>query len=501
MLGHLGPVPASEYLTSMSQSPIVIQVEGVAKSFGAVRALDGVDLAMATHECVGLIGHNGAGKSTLMHVLAGTLTPDKATIQVNGDAQPGYGIELAHKLGIRCVFQELSLCPNLTVAENARILHPALRGFGWRRRAGALIKAKLDEVFPGHGLSADAVVSDLAIGQRQMIEIARAFTVTSEPLRLVILDEPTSSLDGHTAAQLFAFIRRSVEAGLSCILISHLLGEILGTSDRVVVMRDGRVVTSGPTASFDRNKLVAAMGGAEAHVGAVTAAAQSTGPVRVRVRPKRQPDGRELVAREGEVIGLAGLAGHGQTDLLLAVFDAAGRKTGQAEVTDPVALVAGDRQSDGVFPLWSIAENIGVGSLKSLRRGWLISEAAEDELAAQWQKRINIRTPDMRNSILSLSGGNQQKALFARALGSGARIVLMDDPMRGVDIGTKLDVYDLVRNEARAGRIFLWYTTEMDELSYCDRVYVFRNGVIAADLMRSEVSEDSVIGASFAEVV
>jgi len=434
-------------------------------------------------------------------VLAGTLTPDKAAIRVNGDAQPGYGIELAHKLGIRCVFQELSLCPNLTVAENARILHPALRGFGWRRRAGALIKAKLDEVFPGHGLSPDAVVSDLAIGQRQMIEIARAFTVTSEPLRLVILDEPTSSLDGHTAAQLFAFIRRSVEAGLSCILISHLLGEILGTSDRVVVMRDGRVVTSGATASFDRNKLVAAMGGAEAHAGAVTAAAQSTGPVRVRVRPKRQPDGRELVAREGEVIGLAGLAGHGQTDLLLAVFEAAGRKTGQAEVTKPVALVAGDRQSDGVFPLWSIAENIGVGSLKGLRRGLLISEAAEDELAAQWQKRINIRTPDMRHSILSLSGGNQQKALFARALGSDARIVLMDDPMRGVDIGTKLDVYDLVRNEARAGRTFLWYTTEMDELSYCDRVYVFRNGVIVADLMRSEVSEDSVIGASFAEAV
>jgi ribose transport system ATP-binding protein len=485
----------------MSQSPVVIQVEGVAKSFGAVWALDGVDLAIATHECVGLIGHNGAGKSTLMHVLAGTLTPDKAEIQVNGDAQPGYGIELAHKLGIRCVFQELSLCPNLTVAENARILHPALRGFGWRRRAGALIKAKLDEVFPGHGLSPDAVVSDLAIGQRQMIEIARAFTVTSEPLRLVILDEPTSSLDGHTAAQLFAFIRRSVDAGLSCILISHLLGEILGTSDRVVVMRDGRVVTSGPTASFDRNKLVAAMGGTEAHAGAVTAAAPSTGPIRVRVRPKRQLDGRELVAREGEVIGLAGLAGHGQTDLLLAVFDAAGRKSGQAEVTAPAALVAGDRQSDGVFPLWSIAENIGVGSLKSLRRGLLISEAAEDELAAQWQKRINIRTPDMRNSILSLSGGNQQKALFARALGSDARIVLMDDPMRGVDIGTKLDVYDLVRNEARAGRTFLWYTTEMDELSYCDRVYVFRNGVIAADLMRSEVSEDSVIGASFAEVV
>ena len=488
----------------MPQTPSVIEVDGVEKSFGAVRALAGVDLAIDTCECVGLIGHNGAGKSTLMHVLAGTLTPDKAAIRVNGETQAAYGVDLAHKLGVRCVFQELSLCPNLTVAENTRILHPALRGFGWRRRAGALIASKLDEMFPGHGISPDMVVGDLVIGKRQMIEIARAFTVTTDPLRLVILDEPTSSLDGHTAGQLFAFLRRIVEAGASCILISHLLGEILGTSDRIVVMRDGRVVTSGRTRDFDRDKLVNAMGGAEAHgakpAAAVAPSGHSKAPVRIRIQPKQQPDGRELVAREGEVIGLAGLAGHGQTHLLLAVFEAAGRKTAQAEVTEPVALVAGDRQSDGVFPLWSIAENIGVRSLAALRRGMLISSAAEDELAAQWQRRIKIRTPDMRNPILSLSGGNQQKALFARALGSDARIVLMDDPMRGVDIGTKLDVYDLIRDEARAGRTFLWYTTEMDELAHCDRVYVFRNGAIVADLGRHEVSEDSIISASFAEV-
>ena len=482
----------------------VIRVDGVKKSFGAVRALAGVDLAIATHECVGLIGHNGAGKSTLMHVLAGTLAPDEASIAVNGAPQAAYNVERAHGLGIRCVFQELSLCPNLTVAENTRILHPALRGFGWRRRAGALVLAKLDEMFPGHGITPDLVVGDLAIGKRQMIEIARAFTVTTDPLRLVILDEPTSSLDGHTASQLFAFLRRTVAAGASCILISHLLGEILIVSDRVVAMRDGRVVASGPTREFDRNKLVNAMGGAQAHGAAPAADPAAEGPssrsVRVRMRPKGQRDGRELVAREGEVIGLAGLAGHGQTETLFVIFDAAGRRSAQAEVTEPVALVAGDRQRDGIFPLWSIAENIGIRSLAALCRGALISAAAEDELAARWQSRIKIRTPDMRNPILSLSGGNQQKALFARALGSDARIVLMDDPMRGVDIGTKLDVYDLVREEARGGRTFLWYTTEMDELAHCDRVYVFRNGVVAAELGRAALSEDSVINASFAEV-
>ena len=480
----------------------VIAVAGAEKSFGAVRALGGVDLAVEASECVGLIGHNGAGKSTLMHVLAGTLTPDRGAIAVDGAAQTGYGVAAAHRLGIRCVFQELSLCPNLTVAENARILHPALRGFGWRRRAGALIGTKLDDMFPGHGIATDAVVGDLSIGKRQMIEIARAFTVTTDPLRMVILDEPTSSLDAHTANQLFGFLRRTVETGTSCVLISHLLGEILSTSDRVVVMRDGKVVTGGPTRDFDRAKLVVAMGGAEAHPqgSAAAAAPVSDAAVRVKVRPRLQTDGREVVAREGEIIGLAGLAGHGQTDLLIGVFDLAGRPGPLGEVAAPVALVAGDRQSDGIFPLWSIAENIGVRSLPSFRRGPLLSSEAEDELAARWQQRIKIRTPDMRNPILSLSGGNQQKALFARALGSDARIVLMDDPMRGVDIGTKLDVYDLVRQEAKTGRTFLWYTTEMDELSHCDRVYVFRNGAVVAELDRGHLSEDAIIAASFADV-
>ncbi len=487
----------------LSMPPPVIEIIGAKKSFGAVRALGGVDLVVPTHQCLGLVGHNGAGKSTLMHVLAGTLSPDEAVIKVHGETLARYGLEPAHRLGIRCVFQELSLCPNLTVAENTRILHPALRGFGWRRRAGALIGAKLDEVFPGHGIAPDAVVGDFSIGKRQMIEIARAFTLTTAPVNLVILDEPTSSLDGQTASQLFAFLRRSVESGMSCILISHLLGEIISTSDHVAVMRDGRVVAGGPTSAFDRGKLVVAMGGAEAHAHAPAAGAASvvsTAPIRVRVRPRRQLDAQDIVAREGEVIGLAGLAGHGQTDLLLAVFDAAGRKSRDAEVNGKVALVAGDRQTDGVFPLWSITENIGVRSLSAFRRGPLLSAKAEDALAARWQQRIKIRTPNMRNPILSLSGGNQQKALFARALGSDARIVLMDDPMRGVDIGTKLDVYDLVRDEAKAGRTFLWYTTEMDELSHCDRVYVFRNGRIVIELDRSEVSEDNVIAASFAEV-
>ena len=482
----------------------IVNLDGVEKHFGAVRALDGVDLAVGAGECVGLVGHNGASKSTLMNVLAGTLAPSQGEIFVSGVHQTTYSVGLAHKLGIRCVFQELSLCPNLTVAENARINHPSLTGFGWRRRAGDLIIAKLDEIFPGHGIDPSDVVADLSIGRRQMVEVARAFTVTHDPLRLVILDEPTSSLDMQTAGQLLAFVRRAVASSVSCVLISHLLGEIIENSDRIVVMRDGKVVASDVASAFDRDRLVTTMGGARERKAAAARDPvehrRDDMPVHVRARPRKQTGASELVAHKGEIVGLAGLAGHGQTALLLDVFHAEGRRTARIEVNAPVALVAGDRQSDGIFPLWSIAKNIGIRSIASLRKGLLISPALEERLADSWKDRIKIRTPNVENNILSLSGGNQQKVLFARALGSDAVIVLMDDPMRGVDVSTKLEVYDLIRAEAAKGRTFLWYTTEIDELDNCDHVYVFRNGQIVANLNRGELSEEKVIQSSFQEV-
>jgi ribose transport system ATP-binding protein len=336
-----------------------------------------------------------------------------------------------------------------------------------------------------------------------MIEVARAFTITKAPLHLVILDEPTSSLDSHTAGQLLSHVRQVVATGASCVLISHLLREILEYSDRIVVMRDGRVVAADRASGFDREKLVTAMGGdaaSQMRSASEPTVPRGTTPVRVRARPATQSDGIELVAHEGEIVGLAGLSGHGQTELLLSMFKGATRRLPGIEVTAPVALIAGDRQSDGIFPLWSIAENIGIRSIAALRSGFLISSELEDRLAERWQKRIKIRTPDTRDNILSLSGGNQQKVLFARALGSEAKIVLMDDPMRGVDVSTKLEVYDLIRAEANAGRTFLWYTTEMEELENCDHVYVFRNGRIVADLRRGELSEERVIQSSFQEV-
>ena len=478
----------------------IVRLDGVEKHFGAVRALTGVDLTVEPGECLGLVGHNGAGKSTLMNVLAGTLGPDQGRVIIRGaDATAGYTVAAAKQHGVRCVFQELSLCPNLTVAENARVMHPALRGFGWHRRAAALITEKLDQVFPGHGIGSREIVGDLSIAKRQMVEIARAFTVTDAPADLVILDEPTSSLDSVVAEQLLAYVRRHVAGGGACILISHLLGEVLSTADRIVVMRDGGVVDVRAAADFSRDSLVAAMGsvsegGSEGGGGFVSK--RAAGKAKIRARPAGQTTGPELVAHGGEIVGLAGLAGHGQTDMLIQLHSA-GRATSDTQVDGPVSLVAGDRQTDGIFPLWSIGQNITIRSIRRMLHKGLIDAGDEQEMAQRWQQRIGIRTPDINNNILSLSGGNQQKALFARALASDAEIVLMDDPMRGVDVGTKQEVYGIIRDEAAAGRTFVWYTTEMDELKHCDHVYVFRNGAIVADLAQDEMTEEKLLQSSF----
>lgn len=493
-----GPTEAADENRAMtaSDSPIV-HLDGVEKTFGAVRALSGVTLDLYSGDCLGLVGHNGAGKSTLMNVLTGILKPDAGRITIAGrDMTQDYSAQVAIQSGVRCVFQELSLCPNLTVAENARIAHPALSGLGWRRAARQLIGGKLTEVFPGHGISTDDVVGDLSIARRQMVEIARAFAVTDQEARVVILDEPTSSLDATSAEKLLAHVRRYVGEGGSCVLISHLLGEILDTSDRISVMRDGTVVALDDASKFDRNSLVAAMGSvaeAEAEETALAEAKRLSAPVVVEAHPAQASVGMSLAAHRGEVVGLAGLSGQGQTELLVRVFDHAAGTT----VGGEVALVAGDRQTDGVFPLWSIAENVFIGSLRQFLNGVLLDHGRAYRFADDWRDKIGIRTPDMHNSILSLSGGNQQKALFARALGSTADIIVMDDPMRGVDVGTKQEVYTMIRDEAARGRTFLWYTTEMDELRHCDHVYVFRDSVVVADLPRAEMSEEAVLHASF----
>ncbi len=472
----------------------VVAARGVKLAFGAVKALDGVDLVIRAGECVGLVGHNGAGKSTIVNVINGGLSPQEGVVSYGGETS-GHGIATARASGVRCVFQELSLCPNLTVNENVRIMHPDLKGWNWRSRALELVKKQLQEIFPGHGIDCDSTVDDLSIAERQMVEIAISFAGFVVPPKLVILDEPTSSLDAGLAAQMMAYIRRFVADGGAVLLISHILGEILSTADRIVVMKDGRVVADRLASEMNARSLVEAMGNVvREQEYQRSGIARSSSPV--LSMPPRRGRGLAFEAYRGEIVGLAGLGGHGQTETLLDLYLS---RNGNWWPTprDELAFVAGDRSLNGTFPLWSILKNLTIASLQELSSRTFIDNARENRLGLGWKNRIEIRTPDLENRILSLSGGNQQKVLFARALATTARTVLMDDPMRGVDVGTKQEVYEILRSEAASGRSFIWYSTEMDEIRLCDRVYVFREGAIVAELAGEAVTEKNVLAASF----
>ncbi|MDX7950850.1 sugar ABC transporter ATP-binding protein [Lichenihabitans sp. Uapishka_5] len=482
----------AEARPAMAGQPF-LAVRDARKHYGAVKALNGVDFAIRPGEVVGLVGHNGAGKSTLMNVLAGTVQRSSGTFRIGDTEVDSWSPHRAQAHGLRCVFQELSLCANLTLAENTRVMHRALKGFGWRRRAAAAIGRTLDAIFPGHGIAPGARVSDLPIGARQMAEIARAFSETDVPVRCVILDEPTSALGHEAANQLLAYVRAAAVRGISAILITHRLDEIMAVCDRAVVMVDGAVVAERPIAGLSRAELVGLMGTVEAPRERERKArpAPTAEAALVVDHPGRVAGDLPIRAAAGDIIGFAGLDGHGQRERLRALY-AAGRRGAH-----PVAYVAGDRGTEGVFALWSIADNLTIRSLDALRRRGLISVAAERALARSWAERLKVKAPSVDAPILSLSGGNQQKVLFARALASDAEVIFLDDPMRGVDVNTKQDVYRLIRSEADRGRCFVWYTTELEELTNCERLYVFREGRAATMLSGAAIEPARVLEASF----
>lgn len=482
------PIPE----TTASRGPLV-HLDAVQKHFGKLQALRGASLTVHAGECLGLVGHNGAGKSTLVKLINGRLLPTHGTLSYNGfDATSGSGNNAAQSrsAGIRSVFQELSLCPNLTVLENYRVLFRDMPRLRWRRVANDRIMHALDSIFPGHTIQATATVEDLSIAERQMVEIGIAFSERAEPASLMILDEPTSSLDAAIARQLLDYINRFCRSGGAVIFISHMLGEIFAVASRIVVMKDGVITEDRLTPDFDRQSLVDAMG----HVIPESAIAEDARARTLGEQVLSTKGG--LNARRHEIVGLAGLAGHGQTRALAAFYlDSTSRW--RASRNSQVVFIAGDRARDGLMPLWSILRNLSLKTLVEFSRSMLVDYKQEQQLALHWKQKIGIRTDDMNSPILSLSGGNQQKVLFARALASAASIVVMDDPMRGVDVGTKKDVYAMIRQEALKGRTFLWYSTETDEILECDRVFVYRDGQISAELQGGDITEENILTASF----
>ncbi|HVW55467.1 MAG TPA: ATP-binding cassette domain-containing protein [Rhizobiaceae bacterium] len=482
----------------------LVELSDLTKTYGPTCANDRVSLTIARGEIIGLVGGNGAGKSTLMRMLSGETAPDSGTITFSGK-QPAAGGRYhageAQSRGIRIVHQELSLCDNLTVAENFYLEAPeGANGMpGWRGIYRDRARAALEAVFPNAGVNVDEQVSNLSIAVRQMVEIARALTAPGA--EIVILDEPTSSLALDRSQQLRAYLRRRAAEGLAFIFISHKLHEIMDVASRVVVMRNGRVVWEGETGEASVARLVSLMGGdASLKARREREAAPETGPGRPMVRltgRMRENKSDEIILHAGEIVGLAGLEGSGQRDLLHGIFSGS-RDAGVAlERGVTASFVSGDRQREGVFPLWNVLENISVTRIAGCSGLSLVNRREEIAAAMPAAERIRLDTGRFRSGILDLSGGNQQKALVARALACDAPVILLDDPTRGVDVAAKQDFYAVVAEIARAGRLVIWYSTEDLEFLECDRVLVFSHGRINRELTGDAIGEKAIVDASF----
>jgi ribose transport system ATP-binding protein len=482
-------------------TPLVL-LEGISKAYGPTRANHEAALRVAPGEIVGLIGANGAGKSTLMRILTGGTVPDAGRLVFDGAPVEwkSFGPRVCHAMGIRIVHQELSLCPNLTAAENFFLEQPERRRLSplWLGPYRQAVHASMEAVFPGTRVDPDARVGRLDIGERQMLEVARA---AHDPrLRLLILDEPTSSLSSEQARELRDHVARRAAEGLAVIFISHKLQEVLLVADRVVAMRNGSVVFDRPRRQATLDDLIEAVGGLAAAAHPQAPEREAGGPMLVRLSgAMTEPLGRPVDLRAGEVVGLAGLEGGGQKALLRRLLAPAAARGGEAARAGRAAFVSGDRRREGVFPLWSVFDNVAIGRVARQPAATPIRFAAERSAAAEWASRLALAPERLPDPILDLSGGNQQKALLARGMVGDAPIVLLDDPTRGVDIGAKRDFYRVLRTIAGEGRLAVWHSTEDAELLECNRVLVLSHGRIVADLADEAVTEEAIIGHGFAE--
>ena len=437
-----------------------------------------------------------------MRILCGITAPTLGRLSFDGveNSFTHYDAGAAQRRGIRMVHQELSLCATLTVAENFFVEDPhhASAKPGWRNFYRSAARGALDDVFPGNAIeSTRESIASRSASDRWLK--SRALTATPG-VRLIVLDEPTSSLDLERSRQLREYVRERARSGLAFIFISHKLHEIMDVASRVLVLRNGRVAWQGEASGASVGRLVELMGGdASAIHDKIEREARAEAEV-VRLGGNFVGGGAPLSLRQGEIVGLAGLEGHGQKALLRAIHEAGRTSTGAATRMAPASFVSGDRQKEGVFPLWSVLGNISIGRIGSRAALRLVSDGAERAGGPARCQRIRLDLTRFNSRIVELSGGNQQKALVSRAVAAETPIVLLDDPTRGVDISTKQDFYRLCGELAREGRTLIWHTTEDAELLACDRVLVFANGRIVRELSGSALTEEAIVAASFSHL-
>jgi ABC-type sugar transport system ATPase subunit len=493
--------------------PPLLQMRGIVKRFPGVVALDGVQIDVHRGEVHALVGENGAGKSTLMHILAGVYQPDAGEIAFDGQSNITIENErAAQQLGVAIVFQERSLFADLPVAENIFAGRQPAVGWGHIRRGQlyADARALLDRV----ALSIDprTRVGDLSPAQQQMIEIAKALSLDAQ---LLILDEPTAALTDAETRALFNCVARCRQQGVGVIYISHRLEEIFQIADRVTVLKDGRWQGTFDIPETSPDDLVLRMVGRELAREHLDRTSAEAGPIRLEARDlsdRTRSTGRALLqnvsfaARAGQITALSGLAGAGRTETALAIFGH--RATSGDIIIDetPInprspreAIAAGigylpeDRKEAGLFLEMSIAANIAAARLDRFGTWWQ-SDRRRDDVARDYRQSLKIATPDVHRPVVQLSGGNQQKVLLARWLLVNPKVLIADEPTRGVDVGAKAEVHALLRELARQGAAVVVISSDLLEvLAIADRVIVMREGTVTGELSREDATEESIM--------
>jgi ribose transport system ATP-binding protein len=476
-------------------------VRGVQKSFGATKALVGVELSAVAGEVHAVLGENGAGKSTLMGILAGATRADGGTLTLDGTPYSPANPSDAWRAGVAIVHQELSLCPALTVEENLLLGDEPRRGLLLdRARSRARAQAALDRV--GSKVSLDVVASQLSPAAQQLVEIARAL-VRGEP-RLLILDEPTSSLGADDAERLFALIAELRASGMCVLYVSHFLEEVKRIADRYTVLRDGKTVAAGSVADATIDTWVSQMAGRDVDELFPRSEHPRGEPLLhiEHVSGVARPKDASLVLHRGEVLGIAGLVGAGRTELLRAVFGLDPVKRGEVRVaawrgpSNPraalrhgVGLLSEDRKGEGLAQGLSIAENLALSKLPAIVR-----DASLRVTALRWVERLGIRANDVEAPVSDLSGGNQQKVALARLLHHDVDVLLLDEPTRGIDVRSKAAIYAEIDALARAGKAILMVSSWLPELlGVCDRIAVMCRGTLGEARPVSSWTENALL--------
>ena len=490
---------------STSPVNVLLEMRDIGKSFPGVRALEGVHLAIREGQVHALLGENGAGKSTLIKILSGAYSKDEGQIYFEGKPVEIHGPHDAQALGISTIYQEFNLSHDLSVAENIYLGHLPRKGLivDW----GA-VRAGTQEILDRLGVtfSADANISTLSVAEQQLVEIAKAL---NRKTRILVMDEPSALLGEKDLENLFRVVRSLQAQGIGIIYISHRLREIFELADEVTILKDGRYVGTHTVADVTMDDLVKMMIGRDLK----------------DVFPKRDvPPGDVLLEvsnlsqtkllrdisfqlRAGEIVGFAGIVGSGRTELARAIFGAdpsdgemriAGKKfrphSPSEAIRNGVALVTEDRKAQGLFLQLSVRFNTTISGLKQLTRGGLIQFAKELALVKRMIVDLSIKTPTPSFLVVNMSGGNQQKVVLARWLSVGTRIFMMDEPTRGIDVGSKSEIYQIMDKLTREGGGILMISSELPEvLGMSDRIMVMRQGRIVKELSRAEASEEAIM--------